>query len=196
VLRTVLQIIGLIGFPSFIGLGELGTPVIAGLIGAQWAPAGLFLPWICAGLSGWLFLHVVAVALRARGLGRLAVYLTAPTVCVDVAIFASSGVIGLDWALKLWAARVLITFPALVWVLSAQLGVSVRSLGDIWAAPVTASVLMLLCLRRLEDGPLPEQNGMGLLTLIVSGAVVYGVALVALSWRSTRGKLRPGVYRR
>ena len=69
VLRTVLHIIGLIVFPSFIGLAELGTPVISTFIGGQWAQAGHFLPWICAGMSGWLFLHVVAVALRARGLG-------------------------------------------------------------------------------------------------------------------------------
>jgi PST family polysaccharide transporter len=192
VLRTVLQIIGLIAFPSFIGLAELGTPVISHLIGARWAPAGQFLPWICAGLSGWLFLHVIAVALRARGLGRLAVYLTAPTICIDVAIFASASVFGLDWALRLWAARALMTFPALMWVLSVQLGVSVRALAGIWAAPAAASVLMLVSLRWLEDDGVSNSGVLGLLTLIIAGAAVYGITLLALSWRATHRKLRFG----
>jgi PST family polysaccharide transporter len=188
VLQTVLHIIGLVAFPSFIGLAELGTPVLSTLIGSQWAPAGHYLPWICAGMSGWLFLHVVAVALRARGLGRLAVYLTAPSIFVDVGIFASAAVIGLDSALMVWAARALLTLPVLVSMLATRLGLSVQSLVRIWMAPVSASVLMLLCLRWLERGPLAEQGALGLLKLIATGAAVYGLALLTLSWQSTRGK--------
>ncbi len=190
VLRTVLHVIGLIAFPSFIGLAELGTPVISTFIGAQWAQAGHFLPWICAGMSGWLFLHVVAVALRARGLGRAAVYFTAPTILVDVGIFASAALIGLDWSLRLWAVRALLTIPVLVRVLSVRLGVSVRSLAQIWAAPATASALMLLSMRWLEGSQ--SSGALGLLGLISAGAAVYGAALVPLSWRSTRSRLQVG----
>src|SRR5207248_8670066 len=125
----------------------LGTPVISSLVGAQWAPAGQFLPWICAGLSGWLFLHIITVALRARGLGWLAVCLTAPAVFADVAIFFSAAWVGLDWALKIWAIRALLSLPVLISVLSGWLGVSVRSLLQVWAAPLTASVLMVVFLR-------------------------------------------------
>jgi len=194
VLSTMLRIIGLVAFPSFIGLAELGTPVISTLIGAQWAPAGRFLPWICAGLGGWLFLHVIAVALRARGLGRLALYLTAPAICVDVGSFCSAAWIGLDWALKIWAARALLTLPILVSVLSIRLGVSVRTVIQIWAAPASASMLMLLCLRWLDSSLRPDQGTLGLLGLMVAGAGVYGVALLALSGRSTRNKLLLGAY--
>jgi O-antigen/teichoic acid export membrane protein len=196
VLRTVLHIIGLIAFPSFIGLAELGTPVISVLIGAQWAPAGRFLPLICAGMSGWLFLHVIAVALRARDQGRLALHFTAPAIFADVAIFCSTAFIGLDWALKLWAVRALLTLPVLVSVLSIRLGVSVRSLAEIWAAPTTASVIMLISLRWLEQSPLSDQGAAGLLALIVVGAIIYGLALTVLTWRTTRNRLLPGTYRR
>jgi O-antigen/teichoic acid export membrane protein len=190
VLRTVLHVIGLIAFPSFIGLAELGTPVISRFIGAQWAQAGDYLPWICAGMSGWLFLHVVAVALRARGQGRAAVYFTAPTILVDVGIFAAAALIGLEWSLKLWAARAFFTVPVLVWLLSARLGVSVRSLVQVWAAPATASAFMLLAIRWLE-GSQPSGT-LGLLTLILAGAAIYGIALAVLSWRSTRSRLQLG----
>jgi O-antigen/teichoic acid export membrane protein len=194
VLRTVLQIIGLVAFPSFIGLAELGTAVISGLIGVKWAPAGHFLPWICAGLSGWLLLHVVAVALRARGLGRLAVMLTAPTICIDVCIFASAAIIGLDQALELWTIRAVVAFPVLAWVFSVRLGVPVRVLAQIWFAPAVAAVLMLVTLRWLEHGA--ADGFPGLLMMIAAGAAVYGVVLVALSWRGTLGLLPFGALRR
>lgn len=187
-LQTVLQVIGLVAFPSFIGLAELGTPVISRLIGPAWTPAGQYLPWICAGLSGWLFLHVVAVALRARGLGRVALYLTAPSIAVDVGIFASAAFIGLQSALMVWAARALLTLPVLVSALSIRLGVSAQALARIWAAPATASILMLLSLRWLERGSFAHHGGLGLPELIVTGAAVYGVAVFALSWGSMRGK--------
>jgi hypothetical protein len=141
-------------------------------------------------MSGWLFLHVVAVALRARGLGRAAVYFTAPTILVDVGIFASAALIGLEWSLKLWAVRALLTIPVLVWVLSVRLGVSVRSLAQIWAAPATASAIMLLSMRWLEGSQ--SSGALGLLGLISAGAAVYGAALVPLSWRSTRSRLQVG----
>jgi hypothetical protein len=95
-----------------------------------------------------------------------------------------------------WAARALLTLPLLVSVLSIRLGVSVRTLARIWAAPATASVLMLLSLRWLAQSPLADHGALGLPELIATGAAVYGVALLALSWRSTRGKLLLGSYRR
>ena len=192
VLQTVLLIIGLVAFPSFIGLAALGTPVISSLVGPQWAPAGRFLPWICAGLSGWLFLHIVAVALRAGGLGRLAVCLTAPAVFADVAIFLSAAWIGLDWALKVWAVRALLSLPVLISVLSVRLGVSARSLAQIWAAPLTASVLMLLFLHWLDESQLPANGLLSLLLLIAAGAIIYGIALFALCPRSLRNKILLG----
>jgi O-antigen/teichoic acid export membrane protein len=195
VLGTILFIIGLVAFPSFVGVAELGTPLISVLLGAQWAPAGQLLPWICAGLSSWLFLHMVAVALRARGLGRAAVCLTAPTVFVDVVIFASAALIGLDWALRLWAVRALLIVPILIRVLAARLGLSARALSEIWVAPLTASILMMLGLRWLDGNQQFGQGALGLLAMITAGAAIYCVSLLALSSRSTRNKLLLGVNR-
>ena len=196
VLRTVLLVIGLLAFPCFIGLAELGTPMITTLIGSRWAPAGHYLPWICAGLSGWLLLHVVAVALRARSMGRMALYLTAPSIFLDAAIFASAAFIGLDAALMVWAARALLTVPILVSMLANRLGVSFRSLLRIWGPALGASMLMLVCLRWLEAGPLVAHGVLNLLGLIATGAGIYGITLLALCWPGTRGKPLPWGYRR
>ena len=107
---------------------------------------------------------------------------------VDVGIFASAALIGLEWSLRLWAIRALLTVPVLVWVLSVRLGVSVRSLVQIWVAPATASAFMLLSLRWLEGRQ--SSGALGLLALIFAGAAVYGTALVAMSWRSNRSRLQ------
>jgi O-antigen/teichoic acid export membrane protein len=192
VLKTVLQMLALVAFPSFIGLAELGTPLISLLLGPQWAAAGQFLPWICAGMSGWLMLHVVAVALRARGRGNLAFALVAPTISVDACIFASAGLIGFDWALRAWAVRAALTLPLLIWVLSRRLGVSVSSLAKIWAAPAAASALMLLTLRWL-DHDAADQTMLGLVVMIMTAAAVYGIAIVA--WRSGSARLPVRAYR-
>jgi O-antigen/teichoic acid export membrane protein len=195
VLQTVLLMLALVAFPSFIGLAELGTPLISLLLGPQWAAAGQFLPWICAGMSGWLMLHVVAVALRARGQGNFAFALVAPTIMVDVCIFASAALIGFDWALRAWAVRAAVTLPLLVLVLSRSLGVSVPSLAKIWAAPAAASALMLLALRWL-DHDLADQTMVRLTAMIMTAAIVYGIALAALTGRGRSGRLLARAYRR
>jgi hypothetical protein len=84
----------------------------------------------------------------------------------------------------------LLMAPILMWVLSVRLGVSLRSLAQVWAAPATASALMLLSIRMLE-GSL-SSGALELLALILAGAAIYGSALVALSWRSTRSRLQLG----
>jgi O-antigen/teichoic acid export membrane protein len=185
VLRTVLFTIGLVAFPCFVGLAELGTPMISHLIGRQWEPAGRFLPWICAGLAGWLFLHIVSSALRARGLGRLAVCVTTPTVVIDMVVFFSATWIGLDWALIVWAVRTLLGLPVLMSILSAHLGVSIRTLAQIWAAPLASSVLMGLFLHWFAASDL---SFTGLLGLIALCACVYGIALHAFLLRGSRSR--------
>jgi O-antigen/teichoic acid export membrane protein len=185
-LTTVLQLVGLLAFPSFVGLAAVGTPLIATLIGPQWAPAGRFLPWICIGMGGWLLLHIVAASLRARGLGRAALCLTAPTIIVDAAIFASASIVGLDWALIAWTARTVLSLPVLQQVLSGRLGVSGRALFEVWIAPVVASILMLQALRWLQPDQSLHQGPLDLATCILAAAAVYTIAWLILSAGSLR----------
>ncbi len=188
VLMTTLQMVGLLAFPCFVGLAALGTPLIATLIGPQWAPAGHFLPWICAGLGGWLLLHIVASALRARGLARVALCLTAPTIILDAAIFASAFLVGLDWALIAWTARAVLSLPVLMYATSSRLGVSGRVLLQIWAAPALASMVMLLGLHWLP-GIQPRNGGpLGLATSIVAAAALYAIAWLVIAAGSSRSR--------
>jgi O-antigen/teichoic acid export membrane protein len=188
VLMTILRIVGLLAFPCFVGLAAVGTPLIATLIGPHWAAAGHFLPWICAGLGGWLLLHIVAVSLRARGLGHVALCLTAPTIVIDAAIFASASLVGLDWALTAWTARAVASLPVLTHVMSSRLGVSGRALLQLWTAPVVASMLMLLGLEWLAASQALNPGPLALAIRIVAAAALYAIAWLALSGWSARTK--------
>jgi teichuronic acid exporter len=188
VLMTILQMVGLLAFPCFVGLAGVGTSLIATLIGPQWAPAGHFLPWICAGLAGWLLLHIVSSALRARGLAHVALCLTAPTIILDATIFASAILVGLDWALIAWTVRAALGVPVLAYVMSSRLGVSGRALLQIWAAPALASMVMLLGLHWLL-GSQPLNGGkLSLATSIAAAAALYAIAWLVISAGSSRRK--------
>jgi O-antigen/teichoic acid export membrane protein len=185
-LAQILMVIGLLAFPGFVGLSELGTQVISIMLGPEWAPAGALLPFVCAALGGWLLLHVVAVSLRARGLAHLALLLTAPAALADMAVFAAAAPFGLSWALRGWAARAVLALPMVVIVLSAKLGVPLPKLVRIWGTPIAASLLMLLVLRWLQ-GIHPRQPGAGGLgLLILAGAAAYGLAVSPLAWQAAR----------
>lgn len=186
VLVTVLEIVGFLAFPSFVGLAAVGTPLIATLIGPRWAAAGQFLPWICIGMGGWLFLHIVAASLRARGLGRVALGLTAPTIILDVIIFASASLVGLDWALRAWAARAVLMVPVLTYEMSQHLGLPVRTLVRVWGAPALASLLMLFGLDWLR-----RSEPLGLAPCILTGAVLYAVAWLAMAGRGLWNRFPP-----
>ena len=172
-LRQVLFIVGLLALPGMVMLGEIGTPLLSVLLGKAWAPAGHLLPWVCAAVGGWLLLHIVAVALRARGMGRLAVCLTAPAALIDLCIFASAAFVGFDWTLRLWAARSLLIIPALVPVLSARLGVRVRDLVRIWFLPLTATLLMLSSLQFIQHHEIIAPGIAGVFLLAGAGAGSY-----------------------
>jgi O-antigen/teichoic acid export membrane protein len=172
-LRQVLFIVGLLALPGMVMLGEIGTPLLSVLLGKAWAPAGHLLPWVCAAVGGWLLLHIVAVALRARGMGRLAVCLTAPAALIDLCIFASAAFVGFDWTLRLWAARSLLIIPALVPVLSARLGVRVRDLVRIWFLPLTATLLMLSSLQFIQHHEIIAPGIAGMFLLAGAGAGSY-----------------------
>ena len=190
VLVKILHLVGLLAFPCFVGLAGLGTPLIATLIGPHWAPAGHFLPWICAGTGGWLLLHIIAASLRARGLGREALCLTAPIIIIDTAIFASASLVGLDWALIAWTARAALSLPVLTYAMSSRLGVSGRVLLQVWAAPALASMVMLLGLHWLPGSQTLTGGGgaQSLAACIVAAAALYAIAWLVLSAGSLRGK--------
>jgi O-antigen/teichoic acid export membrane protein len=172
-LKQVLFIVGAVALPSLLMLGEIGTLLLSALLGKAWAPAGDLLPWVCAAIGGWLVLHITAVALRARNLGRLAVCLTAPAVMIDLSIFASATFLGLDWTLRLWAARSLLAIPVLIPVLTNRLGVKALDLAQIWMFPLAASALMLGSLRLIEDHKAIVPDVTGVFLLAGAGAVIY-----------------------
>jgi PST family polysaccharide transporter len=180
VLRQVLFIVVALALPGLLLLGEIGTPLLSLLLGKAWAPAGNILPWVCVAIGGWLLLHITAVALRARGLGRRAVCLTAPAAMIDLGIFASAAIFGFDWTLRLWAARSILIIPALIPVLSNRLGVRALDVVRVSLLPLAASVLMLGSLRLIENHQ-TTPGAIGVFVLAGAGASVY-IATFAVAY--------------
>lgn len=179
VLLQVLTIIGALALPAFVGLTMIGPRLVPLVFGPGWAPTAALLPYVCVALGGSVVLHMIAVSLRARDLGRYAVYLTVPATAADVVIFATLMPISLQWALAGWAIRAVLTIPVAVWVLRHHLGVGVRPLLDRWVPPAIASALMAAVLYGVEAGQYTGTGLPGLIGAIALGAGVY-LATLAL----------------
>jgi O-antigen/teichoic acid export membrane protein len=194
VLLDIMTIIGLIAIPAFAGLAQIGQRLIPIVFGAVWAPTGAMLPWVCAVLGGWLLLHIVIVSLRARNLGRLAVYVTAPAVFGDAVAVIGLAPFGLQWALIGWAARALLSVPIALVMLRRYLGVSPADLGRRWAVPLVAAGLMIALLRLMDASGTVGNGPLGLLVEVCSATAFYGAVVLAGMpnlQRRIRSVLRP-----
>ena len=179
VLTEVLAMIGLVAPPAYVGLAMLGPVAIPLMFGAAWASAGDLLPMLCVVLGGWLLLHIVAVSLRARAMGRIALRLCAPAALLDVAIVSATMPLGLRWALMAWAARAVLWLPLVLWVLQRHLDVDLKRLARLWAAPCAASAAMGGLIGGLRHWVDPGLGGL-VLTAAAAGCA-YAAVLVALS---------------
>jgi O-antigen/teichoic acid export membrane protein len=179
VLTEVLTVVGLVAPPAYVGLAMVGSVAIPLMFGPAWASAGHLLPMLCVVLGGWLLLHIVAVSLRARALGRIALQLCAPAALVDFVLVSAIMPIGLQWALIALAARAILSLPPVMWVLQRHLDVDLKRLAKLWTAPLAASATMggvILLLRPLVD---PGLGGVAL--IITAAAGVYVAALAAFA---------------
>ena len=195
-LVEMLAIVGLFAVPAYVGLAVTGPQLIPLVFGADWALAGVYLSWSGMVLAGWLVLHVVVVALRARDLGRIAVALTVPAALIDAVVLTVFMPLGMHWALMAWSVRAMLTLPVAAHVLHNRLGVSLPALAQRLAVPVLASALMALILLSLIH---VDALGTGLLGTgsdIVLGSLIYG-ALVLAAMPSLRGEVlsRLSAYR-
>jgi len=179
VLTEVLAMVGLVAPPAYVGLAMLGPVAMPLMFGAAWASAGDLLPMLCVVLGGWLLLHIVAVSLRSRAMGRIALQLCAPAALLDVAIVSATMPYGLRWALMAWAARAVLWLPLVIWVLQRYLDVDLKRLARLWAAPCAASAAMGGLIGPLRHWVDPGLGGL-VLTAAAAGCA-YAAALVALS---------------
>ena len=180
-LLDVMTVMVALALPVFVGLSQAGDVLIVLVFGPAWKPAGNYLPFVCIFLGGWLVLHVLAVSLRARGLGHTAVLLTAPAAILDVLILTALAPMGLEWALIGWAARALLALPIAALVLRFRLHVGWDELANRLAGPVAASALMIASARCFEAVGI-FGSGMGARILYsVLSSVIYGGALLAMA---------------
>ena len=166
----------------------MGPLLIPLLFGPNWAAAGLFLPWVCAALGSWLILHIVAVSLRARLLGRTAVILTAAATLLDVALLAALAPLGLEWALIGWAARSVLSIPLSVYMLHTRLGVTAHEIMVRWTPPLIATLVMAGMLELFDRHYRLSGSIKGLSIMIGSAGLVYIFVLGNLDYRDDRAQ--------
>ena len=191
-LLDVLTVMLALALPVFIGLSQVGDVLITLVFGPAWQPAGDYLPFVCMFLGGWLVLHVVGVALRARGLGRTAVLLTAPAAILDVMILTALAPIGLEWALVGWAARALLALPIAGLVLCYRLNIGWRELAGRLAGPSMASAMMILSAHCIGAFAIfGYGSGARLASAMLSGLIYGGVLLAMMLLQSPLSRLVP-----
>jgi O-antigen/teichoic acid export membrane protein len=192
----VLTVMLALALPVFIALSQVGDVLIILVFGPAWKPTGDYLPFVCIFLGGWLILHVVGVALRARGLGRTTVLLTAPAAILDVMILMALAPIGLEWALVGWAARALLALPIAGLVLRYRLNIAWRELAGRLAGPSMASAMMILSAHCFDAfaifgyGP-----GARLASATLSGLIYGGVLLAMMLLQCPLSRLVPAERR-
>ena len=191
-LLDVLTVMLALALPVFIGLSQVGDVLIILVFGPAWKAAGDYLPFVCMFLGGWLILHILGVALRARGLGRTAVLLTAPAAILDVMILTALAPIGLEWALVGWAARALLALPISGLVLRYRLNIGWRELGGRLAGPSTASAMMVLSAHCFDAfAVFGYGSGARIAGAMLSGLIYGGVLLSVTLLRSPLSRLVP-----
>ena len=180
-LLDVLTVMFALALPVFIALSQAGDVLIVLVFGQAWKPAGQYLPFVCMFLGGWLVLHVLAGALRARGLGRTAVLLTGPAAVLDVVILTALAPIGLEWALVGWAARALLALPVAALVLRYHLNIEWQALTSRLASPLAASIVMIVSARYIDAlGVFGYTAGARIAGAVLSG-LLYGGALIGVA---------------
>lgn len=179
-LLELLVLLGTVALPAFIGLAVAGPWIIGAVFGPGWAPSAQMLPWLCVVVAGWLLLHVVAVALRARGAAMAALAVTAAAVTIDLVILAALAGYDVVWALAGIVLRLLLTLPILAWMLRRHLAVPVPRLVARLAAPAVAAALMGWCMHAL--GGRIETDAARLAMAVPLGGLVYLGALAASAW--------------
>ena len=168
----------MVAAPAYVGLAALGPLAIALTFGARWGSMATMVPSLCAVLAGWLALHIVCVSLRARGLGRIAVWVSTPATLLDVALLACFMPFGLSYALAAWAARSVLWLPVAGLLLHRYLGVDLQRLARRCVAPAIAAAAMGIVMLALQK---PALLGVGVPALVVTIPVASLLYLVLLT---------------
>jgi O-antigen/teichoic acid export membrane protein len=176
VLLQVIVTISAIALPGYIGLAVVGPSLLSRAFGQSWELAGLFLPWLCVVLGSWLMLHIVAVSLRARSLGHVAVMLTATATITDLILLVALTPLGLKWMLIGWAARSALSIPVAIYTLQTRLGVRARTLM-VRCAPMLLAALVMVGTLEFFDRLYGLANNYNGLIIVVAPAAIYLVCL-------------------
>ena len=180
VLTEALTAVAMVAAPAYVGLAAAGPLAIALTFGPRWGSMATMVPSLCAVLAGWLALHIVCVSLRARGLGRIAVWVSTPATLLDVALLACFMPFGLSYALAAWAARSVLWLPVAGLLLHRYLGVNLQSLARRCIPPALASAAMGIVILALQQPALLGVGFTALLVILPVASLLYLVMLTTL----------------
>lgn len=168
--------------PIFAGLAVCASPVVLLILGAQWLPAVPLIQVLAGAASLQFILLFVHCAIMASGRPGVVFGLSLVTFT-----FAIGGLLLLQpgdafGAAVLWASRVAINGPILLFVAWRLLGVSIGKVLRIVAAPFAATVIMAGGLGWLWHAYLHGYAAIeALLIMVPLGVTIYGAILLLTS---------------
>jgi O-antigen/teichoic acid export membrane protein len=169
--------------PLFGGLAMVADLAIKLLLGAKWAPAAPILALLAP--AGFLLCFYSIISAVLMGLGRAEwqlrlTVLSGATMGLGTLIGVRHGPAGVAVGLSIGA---ILVGPAYLWVLARQLDMSVRRLAGEFAAPLLATLAMMLAVAvaRLRLGHWSDWGQ--LLGAVAIGVASFALALALLSGR-------------
>ncbi|MDB5461268.1 MAG: polysaccharide transporter, family [Caulobacteraceae bacterium] len=169
--------------PIFGGLAMVADLAIKLLLGAKWAPAAPILALLAP--AGFLLCFYSIISAVLMGLGRAEwqlrlTVLSGATMGLGTLIGVRHGPAGVAVGLSIGA---ILVGPAYLWVLARQLDMSVRRLAGEFAAPLLATLAMMLAVAvaRLRLGHWSDWGQ--LLGAVAIGVASFALALALLSGR-------------
>jgi PST family polysaccharide transporter len=175
--------------PIFAGLAVCAAPVVLLVLGEQWLPAVPLIQVLAVAAMMQFVMLFAHTAIMAAG--RPGVIFSLSLVSFSFAIgglfiLHPSDALG---AALLWASRVALTGPALLFVAWKVLGISVGTLFRKVTVPLCATVFMAASLAWLWHEVLHGYPALAaLLVMVPLGAVIYG-AIVLVACRPAVGRL-------
>jgi O-antigen/teichoic acid export membrane protein len=177
----VMMVIGFLALPAYCGLAMVGPPLVTLFFGANWTPAGAFLPALCVVLGNWLVLHIAIVALRAAMFASLGTKIAATVVALDVIILVALTPFGLKWMLYGWAARSLLSLPLAMYMLQTRLRLTAYRFLMQWVPALMATMVMAGGLELFDEVYGLPASTIGIVGLVIASAVIYTTVLLVVT---------------
>ena len=176
-----------LSFPALVGFGSMAPLAIPAVFGDKWAQAGDLAQIFAFMALPFTLNYFASPALGAAGASKALLFVGGCQLAMTALFTLAAAPFGLHAVAWAYVLRAYLTLPLQVIVLKRASGIGfLDTMAAVWEPLLASGVMGLFVHFALDEVALATPNRWGQLILTISsGALVYGVALVALSrtWR-------------